>query len=160
MPKKLCLQRTFMMQLKTLSSPPHAYYVVLRPILDKFEVILLIRDQWDQLGTNSKCPKSFAFKEPSSYSWRPFPAQHNHIMWFWDLSKTNSKSLCPFKTGETSWAQIVNAQKAMPSKNLHDALDDPFQPTITILCGFETYHIQVWCLFAHIRQVRPVGHKL
>ena len=158
MPKKLCLQRTFMMQLTTLSSPPQAYYVV--PFIDKFEVILLIWDKWDRLGTNYKCPKSYAFKEPSGCSWRPFPADHNHIMWFWDLSKTNSMSLCPFETGETSWAQIVNAQKAMPSKNLHDAVDDLFQPTPTKLCGFETYKRQFWCQFAHFRQVGPVGHTL
>ena len=71
------------MQLTTLSSPPQAYYVVLRPIIDKFEVT--------------------------------------------------------FETSETSWAQIINAQKAIPSKNLLDGVDDPLQPTIIILCGSETY---------------------
>ena len=103
--KKLCLQRTFMMQLTTLSSPPQAYYV-LRPIKDKFDVSLPIWDRSIQLGTNCKCPKT------------------------------------------------------MPSKNLHDAVDNFFQPTITMLCGSETYQRQLWCLVAHMRQVRPVGHKL
>ena len=143
-----------------LSSPPQAYYVVLRPIIDKFEVILLIWDKWDRLGTNYKCPKSYAFKEPSWCSWRPFPAHHNHITCFWDLSKTSSMSLCPYETGETSWAQIVNAQKALPSKNFNDAVDNPFQPTIITLCGSETYQRQIRCLFAYLKQVRPVGLKL
>ena len=160
MPKKLCLQRTFMMQLTTLSSQPHPYYVVPRPIKDKLDVNLLILDKWDQLGTNCKFSKSSAFKEPSRCSWQPFPAHHNHIMWFWDLLKTSLMSLCPYETSETSWVQIVNAQKAMPSKNLHDAVDDSFQPTPSILCGSETYKRQARCQFAHFRQVRPVGHKL
>jgi len=57
--------------------------------------------------------------------------------------QTNSRSYCSFETSETSWAQIVNAQKALPSKNLNDAVDNPFQPTITTLCGSETYQRQI-----------------
>ena len=68
-------------------------------------------------------------------------------------------SLCPYETSETSWVQIVNAQKAMPSKNLHDAVDDPFQPTSSILCGSEAYLRQIRGHIAHLRQVRPFGHK-
>ena len=109
-PKKLCLQTTFMMQLTPLSSLLQANYVVLRPIIDKFKVILLIWDKWDQLGTNCKCPNRNAFKEPSGCSWRHFPAHLKHIMWFSGLSKTNLRSYCSFETSETSWAQIEDAQ--------------------------------------------------
>ena len=110
-PNKLCLQRTFMMQLTTISSQPQQYYVVLTPIKDKFDVNLLILDKWDKLGTNKDAQISYAFKEPSWCSWRPFPADHNHNIWFWDLSKTKPMSLCPFKTSETGWTKIVDAQK-------------------------------------------------